>query len=148
MTECLARLSNGDKQEKNGRQLEKAGKRCSLAVIRSVFQTGSSDKIKACLDMRVPKHIIHFLQDEDSEVRHESLLIFYEISKGLQDDDFEINMGKTAANIKLELSKRAYRRSAFDQHKTLSLASQQTNPAEEGTQDSASKNSSANKRRG
>lgn len=100
--------------------------------------------------MRVPKHIIHFLQDEDSEVRHESLLIFYEISKGLQDDDFEINMGKTAANIKLELSKRAYRRSAFDQHKTLSLASQQTNPAEEATQDSASKNSSAsgNKRRG
>jgi hypothetical protein len=40
-------------------------------------------------------------------------------------------LGKTAANIKLELSKRAYRRSAFDQHKTLSLVSQQTNPAEE-----------------
>jgi hypothetical protein len=56
-------------------------------------------------------------------VRNECLLIFYEISKGLQDDDFEIMMGKTAANIKLELSKRAYRRTAFDQHKTLSLAS-------------------------
>ena len=115
-----------------------------------MFQTGSSDKIKACLDMRVPKHIIHFLQDEDSEVRHECLLIYFEMSKGLQDDDFEIMLGKTAANIKLELSKRAYRRSAFDQHKTLSLASQQTNPAEEiPTQDSASKASaSATKRRG
>lgn len=75
MTECLARLYSPE--------LEKAGKRCALAVVRSVFQTGSSDKIKSCLDMRVPKHIIHFLQDNDSEVRHECLLIFYEISKGL-----------------------------------------------------------------
>jgi hypothetical protein len=75
LTECLARLYSPD--------LEKAGKRCALAVVRSVFQTGSSDKIKACLDMRIPKHIIHFLQDNDSEVRHECLLIFYEISKGL-----------------------------------------------------------------
>ena len=70
--------------------------------------------------MRVPKHIIHFLQDGDSEVRHECLLIFEEISKGLQDDDFEI-LGKTAANLKQELSRRAYRKSAFDSHKTLSL---------------------------
>ena len=55
-------------------------------------------------------------------------------------------MGKTAANIKQELSKRAYRRTAFDQHKTLSLASQQTNPAEEGKENSASKNKSGNRR--
>lgn len=41
-------------------------------------------------------------------------------------------LGKTAANIKMELSKRAYRRTAFDQHKQLSLASQQSNPTEEG----------------
>jgi hypothetical protein len=87
--------------------------------------------------MRVPKHIIHFLQDDDSEVRNECLLIFYEISKGLQDDDFEINLGKTAANIKLELSKRAYRRTAFDQHKALSLASQQANPPSEDHQESS-----------
>lgn len=40
-------------------------------------------------------------------------------------------LGKTAANIKLELSKRQYRRTAFDQHKTLSLASQQPQPEEE-----------------
>ena len=73
--------------------------------------------------MRVPKHIIHFLQDSDSEVRHECLLIFFEISKGLQDDDFEI-LGKSAANLKQELSKRAHRRTAFDSHKTLSLVSQ------------------------
>ena len=74
--------------------------------------------------MRVPKHIIHFLQDEDSEVRHECLLTFMEVSKGLQDEDFEI-MGKSAANLKQELSKRAYRKSAFDEHKTLSLVSQE-----------------------
>jgi hypothetical protein len=49
--------------------------------------------------MRVPKHIIHFLQDSDSEVRKECLLTLLEISKGLQDEDFEI-MGKTAANLK------------------------------------------------
>ena len=96
-------------------------------MLRSVFQTGSSDKIKACLDLRVPKHIIHFLQDEDSEVRHECLLVFYEISKGLQDDDFEIMMGKTAANVRVELAKRDYRRTAFEQHKALSLASQEQN---------------------
>lgn len=53
LTECLARLCNPE--------LQKAGKRCALAVIRSVFQTGNSDKIKACLDMRIPKQIIHFL---------------------------------------------------------------------------------------
>jgi len=53
LTECLSRLSDPD--------LQKAGKRCALAVIRSVFQTGNSDKIKACLDMRIPKQIIHFL---------------------------------------------------------------------------------------
>ncbi len=52
-------------------------------MIRSVFQTGNSDKIKACLDMRVPKHIIPFLQDSDQQVRRETLLALYEISKGL-----------------------------------------------------------------
>ena len=57
--------------------------------------------------MRVPKHIIHLLQDSDSEVRKECLLTILEISKGLQDEDFEI-MGKTA----------------FDQHKAISMASQ------------------------
>jgi len=115
ITECLSRLYSPD--------LEKAGKRCALAMIRSVFQTGSSDKIKACLDMRVPKHIIHFLQDSDSEVRKECLLTLLEISKGLQDDDFEI-VGKSAANLKQEYSRRGFRKSAFDQHKAISLASQ------------------------
>jgi len=52
-------------------------------MIRSVFQTGNSDKIKACLDLRVPKHIIHFLQDSDAEIRKECLMILLEISKGL-----------------------------------------------------------------
>jgi hypothetical protein len=53
--------------------------------------------------MRVPKHIIHFLQDSDSEVRHECLLIFMEISKGLKDEDDEI-LGKSAANLRQEFS--------------------------------------------
>jgi hypothetical protein len=75
LTECISRLYSPD--------LEKAGKRCALAMIRSIFQTGSSDKVKACLDMRVPKHIIHFLQDADGDVRKECLLTLLEISKGL-----------------------------------------------------------------
>ena len=82
LTDCLVRLYNPD--------LERAGKRVSLALIRSVFQVGKADMIKACLDLRIPKHIIHFLQDADSEVRYECIMIFNEISKGLQDDDFEI----------------------------------------------------------
>jgi len=75
LTESLSRLFNPE--------LENAGKKCSLAMIRSVFQTGNSDKIKACLDLRLPKHVIHFLQDSMSEIRRECLLIFLEISKGL-----------------------------------------------------------------
>ena len=137
LTDCLARLYSPT--------LEKAGKRCALAVVRSVFQTGSSDKIKACLDMRVPKHVIQFLQDNDSEVRHECLLIFHEISKGLQDEDFEI-LGKTAANLKQEFSKRAHRRTAFDQHKTLSLVSQQEEIPKEDTD--AENLANSKKRRG
>jgi oligoendopeptidase F len=116
LTECLCRLYSPD--------LEKAGKRCALSMIRSVFQTGSSDKIKACLDMRIPKHVIHFLQDTDNEVRKECLLTLLEISKGLQDEDFEI-MGKSAANLKQEYSRRGFRKSAFDQHKAISMANQQ-----------------------
>jgi serine/threonine protein kinase len=115
LTECLSRLYSPD--------LEKAGKRCALAMIRSVFQTGSSDKIKACLDMRVPKHVIHFLQDTDADVRKECLLTLLEISKGLRDEDFEI-MGKSAANLKQEFSRQNYKKTAFDQHKAISLASQ------------------------
>jgi len=115
IAECLSRLYSPE--------LEKAGKRCALAMVRSVFQTGSSDKIKACLDMRVPKHIIHFLQDSDSEVRKECLLTLLEISKGLQDEDFEI-MGKSAANLKQEYSTRGFRKTAFDQHKAISMAAQ------------------------
>ena len=72
LVDSISRLQNPD--------LGKAGKWTALAVIRSVFQTGTSDKIKACLDMRVPKHIISFVQDIDPEVRHEAMLIFMKIS--------------------------------------------------------------------
>ena len=41
--------------------IDDLGKRASLAMIRSVYQTGNSDKIKACLDLRLPKHVIKFL---------------------------------------------------------------------------------------
>jgi len=99
LSECLVRLYDPE--------LERAGKRCALAVVRSVFQTGNSDKIKACLDLRIPQHIIHFLQDSDSEVRNECLLIFYEISKGLQDEDSEI-LGKVATNQRVDLSQKNY----------------------------------------
>jgi hypothetical protein len=73
--------------------------------------------------MRVPKHVIHFLQDTDADVRKECLLTLLEISKGLRDEDFEI-VGKSAANLKQEFSRQDYKKTAFDQHKAISLASQ------------------------
>lgn len=73
--------------------------------------------------MRVPKHIIHFLQDNENSVRQETLLALLEISKGLQDEDFEI-MTKNAVNIKQEYSKEAFQQTAFDKHKAVSMASQ------------------------
>jgi hypothetical protein len=117
LTECLSRLYSPD--------LEKAGKRCALSMIRSVFQSGSSDKIKVCLDMRVPKHVIHFLQDSDNDVRRECLLTLLEISKGLQDHT-ELS-GKTTANLKQEYSRRGFKKTAFDQHKAISMANQSEN---------------------
>ena len=53
ITESLSRLYNPE--------LENSGKKASLSMIRSVYQSNHSDKIKACLDMRLPKHVIHFL---------------------------------------------------------------------------------------
>ena len=69
--------------------IDDLGKRASLAMIRSVYQTGNSDKIKACLDLRLPKHVIKFLQADDAGIRKESLLILLEISKGLKDEESE-----------------------------------------------------------
>ena len=40
-------------------------------------------------------------------------MIFLEISKGLQDDDFEI-IGKHTVNMKTEYSKGGYKKTAFD----------------------------------
>lgn len=114
LTESLSRLYDP--------ALENAGKKCSLAMIRSVFQTGNSDKIKACLDLRLPKHIIHFVQDSMSEIRKECLLIFLEISKGLMDEDFAIQT-KHAVNIPQEYSKAGYKKTAADNHKAISMAS-------------------------
>jgi hypothetical protein len=114
VADSLARLANPD--------LARAGKRTSLAIIRSIFQTGTADKIKVCLDLRVSNHVINFMQDKDRDVRNECLLIFYEISKGLQDDDFEI-LGSNTSSSKLDLSKGAHQtKSAFDQHKAFSLS--------------------------
>ena len=115
LTESLSRLYNPD--------LENAGKKCSLAMIRSVFQTGNSDKIKACLDLRLPKHVIHFVQDAMAEIRRECLLIFLEISKGLMDEDFSLAT-KHAVNIPQEYSKYGYKKTAAEQHKAISMASQ------------------------
>lgn len=61
-----------------------------LKMIRSIFRAGNSDKIKACLDMRVPNYLVVFLQDLNEDVRNECLITFNEISKGLVDDEFEI----------------------------------------------------------
>ena len=50
-------------------KLGKAGRRSNLANLSSLLQTGTSDKIKLCLDMRIPRYIVHFLADSDAEVR-------------------------------------------------------------------------------
>ena len=55
-------------------------------------------------------------------VRQESLYTFLEISKGLQDDDFEIK-GRHAGNLKQELSKLGYTKTTFDLHKAVSMSS-------------------------
>ena len=96
LAEAISRLQSDE--------LGRAGKKNSLAIIRAVFQTGSSDKIKTCLDMRVPKYILTFIQDSSSEVRNEALQIFYEISKGLMDDDYDIE-GKVGYNDRKDLLK-------------------------------------------
>ena len=59
-----------------------------------------------------------------SEIRRECLLIFLEISKGLMDEDFTIQ-SKHAVNSQQEYSKQGYHKTASDQHKAISMASQQ-----------------------
>lgn len=56
-------------------------------------------------------------------MRKESLYTYLEISKGLQDDDFEV-ISKNAANIKREFSRHGYTKTSFDLHKAISMASQ------------------------
>ena len=61
------------------------------------------------------------MQDVDPDVRHEVLLIFFEISKGLQDDDYEILDSDRGTKDKQDLSKRKAEKGAFSQHKHLSM---------------------------
>jgi len=48
-----------------------------------------------------------------AEIRRECLLIFLEISKGLQDEDFTITT-KHAVNLPQEYSKQGYHKTAGD----------------------------------
>jgi hypothetical protein len=133
LADSIQRLRNSD--------LGKAGKRTALAVIRSVFQTGTSDKIKACLDIRVPKHIISFVQDNDPEVRHEAMLIFLKISEGILDEDFEImaSEDQVGTDDLINLNKRQSKKSAFSQHKSMSMSAYFGNAQEENTVNKDSK---------
>ena len=70
----------------------------------------------------MPKHVIHFVQDEMTDIRRECLLIFLEISKGLMDEDFSV-ASKHALNIPQEYSKYGYKKTAGEQHKAISMAS-------------------------
>lgn len=72
--------------------------------------------------MRIPKHIISFVQDSDPEVRHEAMLIFYEISWGLLDWDTEVEGTDVGTEDALDLNKRSKTKSAFSQHKNLSMS--------------------------
>lgn len=72
--------------------------------------------------MRIPKHIISFVQDSDPEVRHEAMLIFYEISWGLLDWDTEVEGTDVGTEDAQDLNKWSKTKSAFSQHKNLSMS--------------------------
>ena len=76
--------------------------------------------MKACLDMRVPRHVVRFMQDRDADVRNECLLIFNEISKGLKDEDIDL-MTELGKREMPDLSKQGHVQKAFDTHKDMAV---------------------------
>jgi hypothetical protein len=64
------------------------------------------------------------VQDSQADIRKECLLIFLEISRGLQDEDSTIS-SKKAVDLPQEYSKYGYKRNAGENHKAISMASQQ-----------------------
>ena len=91
-------------------------------MIRSIFQNGNSDKIKACLDMRVPNFLVVFLQDPDENVRRECMHSFNEISKGLLEDEFEV-IATHSTNLKSNFSKNSVKKTSFDMRTAVTMAS-------------------------
>ncbi|CAG9314903.1 unnamed protein product [Blepharisma stoltei] len=57
-------------------------RRNAIRHIRAMIQLGNENKLEAARDFRLPKHILHCLQDSDFQVRFEATLIMLEISKG------------------------------------------------------------------
>jgi len=93
-----------------------------MKTIRSIFQNGNSDKIKACLDMRVPNYLVMFLQDPDETVRRECINSFHEISKGLLEDEFEV-ITTHSSNLKSNFSKNNLKKTQFDMRTAVTMAS-------------------------
>jgi len=91
-------------------------------MIRSIFQNGNSDKIKVCLDMRVPNYLVMFLHDPDENVRRECIYSFHEISKGLLEDEFEV-ITTHSSNLKSNFSKNNLKKTQFDIRTAVTMAS-------------------------
>ena len=64
-----------------------AAKKNALKHVRSMLITRNGDKLKAALDLRLPQHLIHLLQDSDHMVRLETIQIFQELSRGCVEPD-------------------------------------------------------------
>jgi Ca2+-binding EF-hand superfamily protein/serine/threonine protein kinase len=82
----------------------KTARRLALRHIRAIFQLSNEHKLKAMLDFRLPQHIVHCIQYDDAEVRLETILIFFEISKGCLPNNIPIQPANTQ-NEKIERDK-------------------------------------------
>jgi len=59
-----------------------AARKNALKHVRSMLITRNQDKLRAALDLRLPQHLVHLLQDPDHQVRLETIQIYQELSRG------------------------------------------------------------------
>jgi len=72
--------------------------------------------------MRVPNYLVMFLQHPDENLRRECINIFYEISKGLLEDEFEV-ITTQSSNLKSNFSKNNLKKTQFDMKTAVTMAS-------------------------
>lgn len=66
-------------------------KKQELAKICAIFYGGNAERAKAALDLRITRYLHPLLNHSDSEIRKQTLLIFYQLSRALaSDNDLEL----------------------------------------------------------